>query len=672
MSFLRISGSSLTPIPPGKKSSNRPPKFVLSSQRGGTSRIRRICVLRSSGGIGDLLMSTPTIRQIKEKDPSAYITVAVNYGYLRGALPLILKHNPYVDDIVDCRSVRNNEFSQVIDLSFIKNIYEVKGASPLNKVDIYASRAGVSLSDKSTIYIVTEKERNWAQDLVKKEFDRSLPIIGVQLSTKSVRRNWPHMKKFIKKISEKGEFNILCFSDSKSDIVVGKNIFVANKYNIREISSLIDICDLVVTCDSGIMHIAGALNKNMVCLFGPTHPSSRANYYQNSVYLWERASCEKCPCWYIRCSKNHKCMSSISVESVVREVRKKIQKEAPPLTSTRRYPKYSNRKTRVSWVNESDMEVETNRKVWGAESSSEYLINTGKDLGYDIQEVTRKRFNTSFLYNSDLIVINSVNQLKKDRLDAIRHAIFELGIPYITYQHDYCFCPFRVQIRCNGVLSSTICRDCSSPIRKYGESFLDFYRRVLSNSSLNLFISFPQEKIYRRVYGGVIDPSFVILPPVDPDKYYIYPSFRRDPNLIVCTSGRLNSPNKGWGNIKKYIEKNPGFRYELYTMSNDDIVSFARRKTNVKLFSPIHRDHIPEVYNRASKMLCLPDGPEPAGRTPVEAALCGCTPVMNNNVGVSHFPLSWDDPENLSREIKDGAVKTWVEIERHFHIKESK
>jgi ADP-heptose:LPS heptosyltransferase len=44
-------------------------------------------------------------------------------------------------------------------------------------------------------------------------------------------------------------------------------IVVVKDYKIRQVAALIDATDLMVTPDSGLMHIAGALNKKIVSIW---------------------------------------------------------------------------------------------------------------------------------------------------------------------------------------------------------------------------------------------------------------------------------------------------------------------------------------------------------------------------------------------------------------------
>jgi glycosyltransferase involved in cell wall biosynthesis len=72
---------------------------------------------------------------------------------------------------------------------------------------------------------------------------------------------------------------------------------------------------------------------------------------------------------------------------------------------------------------------------------------------------------------------------------------------------------------------------------------------------------------------------------------------------------------------------------------------------------------VPELMNRAQTFAHLPRWLEPMGRTPVEAALCGCEVVLNDHVGVASYPRKlWTDPD----EIRQAPDRFWNHFEEVY------
>lgn len=92
---------------------------------------------------------------------------------------------------------------------------------------------------------------------------------------------------------------------------------LCGKTNLKELVALIDRAKAVVSNDSGPMHIAAALGKPLVALFGPTDPAKTGPYgwLKNRNLTVIRTSVPCSPCRKKRCKK-FVCMKDISVDKV--------------------------------------------------------------------------------------------------------------------------------------------------------------------------------------------------------------------------------------------------------------------------------------------------------------------------------------------------------------------
>jgi len=106
---------------------------------------------------------------------------------------------------------------------------------------------------------------------------------------------------------------------------LGKNIYNAcGKYNINQSASLIQMSDLVITNDTGLMHIAAAFHKKIISVWGNTIPDFGMYPYlpgnESNSYIMEVSGLKCRPCsklGYSGCPKNHfNCMQMINVEEI--------------------------------------------------------------------------------------------------------------------------------------------------------------------------------------------------------------------------------------------------------------------------------------------------------------------------------------------------------------------
>ncbi|HEX3627022.1 MAG TPA: lipopolysaccharide heptosyltransferase II [Verrucomicrobiae bacterium] len=96
---------------------------------------------------------------------------------------------------------------------------------------------------------------------------------------------------------------------------------VAGKTSLRELMSLMKLCRLFLTNDTGPMHVAAALGVPVVAIFGSTSPELTAPLMANESSLQILASDAPCsPCFLRECPVDFRCMKGTRVETVVEAV----------------------------------------------------------------------------------------------------------------------------------------------------------------------------------------------------------------------------------------------------------------------------------------------------------------------------------------------------------------
>ena len=100
---------------------------------------------------------------------------------------------------------------------------------------------------------------------------------------------------------------------------------VCGKTTLGQAMALIKRCDSFVTNDSGLMHIAAALNTPLVAVFGPTDHFQTSPVSRNARMVRHDFECS--PCLKEVCPSDHRCMLSIEAHEVWREM-EDLKKEA--------------------------------------------------------------------------------------------------------------------------------------------------------------------------------------------------------------------------------------------------------------------------------------------------------------------------------------------------------
>jgi len=141
---------------------------------------------------------------------------------------------------------------------------------------------------------VPSKLHTWAEELWETidnhnslnrgEVEKPLRV-GLVLGTSWATKEWPQEKWYSLIKSLQYRANFVCLGGPKEstqykplmDSLAAEGIDqimlnMLGKTTLQEVGALIESCDVVVTADTGSLHIALALNKPVVALFGPTDP----------------------------------------------------------------------------------------------------------------------------------------------------------------------------------------------------------------------------------------------------------------------------------------------------------------------------------------------------------------------------------------------------------------
>jgi len=104
-------------------------------------------------------------------------------------------------------------------------------------------------------------------------------------------------------------------SDQLSSKARGHLINLAGKTSLRELISLIAECDILLSNDSGPMHVAYAVGTPLVALFGSTDPNLTGPVAGDNIVLKSVLPCS--PCFERTCKKNDmRCMYDIASDDV--------------------------------------------------------------------------------------------------------------------------------------------------------------------------------------------------------------------------------------------------------------------------------------------------------------------------------------------------------------------
>jgi heptosyltransferase-2 len=105
-------------------------------------------------------------------------------------------------------------------------------------------------------------------------------------------------------------------------------IVLSGKTTIQEMMGVLSHCAVLLTNDTGPMHVAQALGVPVAAIFGSTDPDVTGPVGQAQGIL--RSSVRCAPCFLRACPIDHRCMTGISVEQVVERGWSQIRRSIAP------------------------------------------------------------------------------------------------------------------------------------------------------------------------------------------------------------------------------------------------------------------------------------------------------------------------------------------------------
>ena len=190
-----------------------------------------------------------------------------------------------------------------------------KVASPIIKNDLLI-RKGSNVLQNPSIDII-----NKAKNLV----ENSEKLIGFQLGASEKRRQWPisHFIKVGEKLSEIGYIPVLLGTKNEEELANNyienskhKVINLIGKTTAEELSAVLKLCSLLVTNDTGTMHLAAGCGIKSIAIFLATaQPWDTGPYLENCICLEPDINCHPCA-FGIACQRNQQCLEKISADTV--------------------------------------------------------------------------------------------------------------------------------------------------------------------------------------------------------------------------------------------------------------------------------------------------------------------------------------------------------------------
>lgn len=316
--------------------------------------------------LGDLMFATPFLKELRNNFSGARIDMVVNSNFVD-----IMEENLYLDNIYSY----NKKNSLKEGISFARDIARNKYDLGMNihgnwrtallmrlinpdYTIAYGGKGRGLFADK---VLSTDKDKHMVENyldflrILGYELKDSYPQIdisseaevtikkklqqwGVTKDTRLIAINtggtWPTKRWTVKGFAELADilnrdYGKVVFVGSKADltrvskiieIMDTKPVIATGETSLKELSALFLLCDLVISNDSGPVHVAAAVDTPTITIFGPSDEKKYKPLGDKHQIVINEIECR--PCGEHECPLgHHQCMRGITVDDIINKIK---------------------------------------------------------------------------------------------------------------------------------------------------------------------------------------------------------------------------------------------------------------------------------------------------------------------------------------------------------------
>ncbi len=322
----------------------------------GSNNLQKVLIIRF-GSLGDVLLTTPLLRILKNKYPELIIDYLVKKNFADA-----IRYNPYINKIIEfeysgenriIKSLKASNYDVVIDLQnnlrskkfrlalgvkafkfrkptikkFLLVNFKINFLHPATPIPERYLKAfdELEIDSEGLEFYFPEKEMPEAKE--------NTEFIGLCPGSKHFTKMYP-AEYFIKlgnMLNEAGyRIKVLGGKDERSICrsiagSIESALDLSNDNNLFATAREIKTCKTVICNDSGLMHLAAAVKTPVVALFGSTVKEFGFAPYKVKSLILENNSLNCRPCSHIgknKCPKGHfKCMLELKPDLIFNKIK---------------------------------------------------------------------------------------------------------------------------------------------------------------------------------------------------------------------------------------------------------------------------------------------------------------------------------------------------------------
>lgn len=322
--------------------------------------------------LGDLALTTPFLHVLRQAAPQAHITYLVDEK-----LKEVVANNPNIDEIMTidkkghddgilslyrfAQNISKGNYDVLINLhpnertSFIDFCAKVPvkvgfghflfrpfltKVTPLNRelhaADMYIDvlrQLGITKIDNNGLEIFpsAENKKTAAEFWQEQQITPQDEVIGFNIGSAVETKRWApeRFAQVADTLADKG-YKIVFFGGTMDEEIVNKAvglmktvpIIATGCFDIGELAAAMQRCKLIITNDSGPMHVAISQKVPIVALYGPSHIDLYGPYTRKATVVTAIPPCTGCAKAMRHKCDDMQCMTRLTVEQVLEAAEK--------------------------------------------------------------------------------------------------------------------------------------------------------------------------------------------------------------------------------------------------------------------------------------------------------------------------------------------------------------
>ena len=294
-----------------------------------------ILLIRRHAAIGDIVCTLPSVATLRQNHPKSFIVYETGYSNMA-----LVRHSRDVDLVVEGGSWLAKLLAKVVKTGRLFDPLlpdEYRPPRPVERIHLveeFKRSFGLkSLVEPPVVLDISARALRQVKQRLQQQRLSEKPLVVIHTGPTWKVREWPESNwcRLVAELKNQKNLEVIqigqdqtSFGEARQAPQAGGARNWVGTLTISQTLALLSLADLFVGIDSGVLHLAGALNTPCVGIFGPTDPASRLPRKPCASSVTLPIPCLGCHHdaqgprhWQSGCPQDIRCMTELTAAEVL-------------------------------------------------------------------------------------------------------------------------------------------------------------------------------------------------------------------------------------------------------------------------------------------------------------------------------------------------------------------